>query len=137
MAYVFEWTDVLSVGVEIIDNQHKELFRRVDSLIYVMNNGKGEDDIKEIIKFLEEYVVEHFGTEESYMIKYNYPGYSLQKEQHEAFKKDFAELKRHYEINGVTLTLIIKIQQRVCDWLLNHIGQVDKEFGEFLIEKLK
>ncbi len=136
MAYVFEWTDDLSVGVEIINNQHKELFKRVNSLLQAMNEGKGEDEIKEIIGFLEEYVVVHFGTEEDFMTRYNYPDYPFHKGEHEAFKKDFVELKRDYEIHGVTLTLIIEIQQRVCDWLINHIGKVDKMFGRFLIKKL-
>ncbi len=37
-----EWTQDLAVGVKIIDEQHKEIFRRVDALLEACKAGKGE-----------------------------------------------------------------------------------------------
>lgn len=35
-----EWTQDLAVGVKIIDEQHKEIFRRVDSLLDACKAGR-------------------------------------------------------------------------------------------------
>jgi hemerythrin len=35
-----QWTEDLSVGVETIDNQHKELFSRINSLADAIRLGK-------------------------------------------------------------------------------------------------
>ena len=35
-----QWTEDLTVGVEAIDNQHKELFSRINSLADAIRQGK-------------------------------------------------------------------------------------------------
>ena len=62
-----EWSDNLSTGVAEIDNQHKELFRRINDLFDACNQGKGKSEVAGVMEFLESYVVEHFGKEENYM----------------------------------------------------------------------
>lgn len=41
-----EWTDELATGVNKIDNQHKELFKRINNLLDACNQGKGKDEVK-------------------------------------------------------------------------------------------
>lgn len=36
------WDSKLAVGVDKIDNQHKELFNRMNSLMDAMKEGKGK-----------------------------------------------------------------------------------------------
>ncbi|MGB9912684.1 MAG: hemerythrin, partial [Candidatus Kapaibacteriota bacterium] len=42
MAFI-EWNDNYSVGVSIIDNQHKQLIRIINELHEGMGTGKGKD----------------------------------------------------------------------------------------------
>jgi hemerythrin len=61
------WTDGLSVGVKVIDQQHQEMIKRINRLLDAMQGGKGGKETEGAIEFLEEYVVVHFGAEEELM----------------------------------------------------------------------
>ncbi len=129
---LIKWTPDLATGSSEIDNQHIELFERINSLLESMSRGKGREEVGKVITFLENYVVEHFGMEERYMNKLSYPGYSLHKGQHAQFLNEFSTIKRQFQNEGSSSLLAINIQRKVIDWLKNHISQVDKELGEFL-----
>ncbi len=130
-----EWSGNLSMGVDEIDSQHKSLFKILNDLIEAMEDKKGADEIETVVEFLDSYVIMHFGTEEAYMKKFDYPGYEQHLEQHKVFISSLEGLKMMYEENGVTSALLILLQSKLCNWILNHISQVDKELGVFLIEK--
>ena len=66
------------------------------------------------------------------MLKHNYNSYEKQKEAHVQFIKEFSQLKKEFDANGVTSHLTIQIQNKVCNWLRNHIGDEDKKIGVFL-----
>jgi hemerythrin len=127
-----EWKSDLAVGVTEIDDQHKELFKKVASLFDACNAGKGKEQIDSTIKYLQEYVVLHFSSEEKLQKQYNYPEYINHKAQHDQFIKDFLELKGTIDKDGVTGFLIIKLNKVLVDWLINHIRKTDKVFGAFL-----
>ncbi|MHB9035807.1 MAG: hemerythrin domain-containing protein, partial [Armatimonadota bacterium] len=55
-----QWTPDLAVGVREIDDQHRELFKRVNDLLEAMSKGKGRDEIAKVVAFLGNYVVTHF-----------------------------------------------------------------------------
>lgn len=129
------WSEDLAVGVDMIDNQHKEIFKRVNNLLSAMGQGKGKEEVGKVIVFLADYVVKHFQAEEELMTKHNYDGYSQQKDEHTRFIKDFSGLKKEFNDRGVTSQLTIQTQQKVCNWLTSHIGNVDKKFGAFLKTK--
>lgn len=131
-----EWNEDLAVGVYIIDDQHKELFNRINNLLEACNLGKGKDTVDEIIKFLEDYVVSHFGEEEEIMKKHDYPYYQQHKEQHEQFVEQFSQLKNKLEKEGVGGHMAIYTNQVVVDWLQDHIIKVDKALGEFLNKEI-
>jgi len=130
-----EWKEDLAVGVNEIDNQHKELFRKVSELFDACSAGKGKEQIDPIMNYLQDYVVLHFGGEEKLMKQYNYLDYENHKLQHDQFIKDFLGLKEKIEKNGVTGLTIVQLNQVLVDWLIKHIRKTDKAFGAFLKEK--
>ena len=126
-----QWTQDLSVGVNVIDDQHKELFRRVNSFVAAMGEGKGKGEIDRVLKFLESYVVTHFRTEETYMTKYKYPDYPSHKAEHERFVEAFIGFKNELETEGASSYLTLRCGCWLSDWLIRHIGKVDKAMGAF------
>ncbi len=131
-----QWTPDLSVGVNLIDDQHKELFKRVNQLLEATSQGKGKDEIGKTLQFLSDYVVTHFGTEEKAMIQHGYGGIAAHKAEHLAFLRDFGDLAKGYDSQGASTSLVLSLQRRVVDWLINHIGKSDKALGAFLKTKL-
>jgi len=128
---VFEWTERWSVGVDTIDAQHRELFAAINSLL--REDGKAAPpDLAKVLDFLEDYVSNHFGLEELYMRRLSYPGFPSHKGEHVAFINDFYDLRDEYDNNGATPDLADKMGRYMGDWLVNHIGKVDKALGAFL-----
>lgn len=130
-----EWKPDLAVGVKEIDDQHKELFSKISALFDACNVGKGKEQIDNTVRYLQEYVVLHFNSEEKLQKQYNYPEYINHKAQHDQFIKDFLELKESIDKDGITGLLIIKLNKTLVDWLINHIRKTDKVFAAFLKEK--
>lgn len=130
------WKEDLRIGVEQIDNQHKELLGRIDNLFEACNKGKGKEEVIKVIDYLGEYVVTHFSDEEDLQKKYAYPEYNNHKAMHTQFIKDFEVLKGSLNKDGVSPGLVIRMNKLLIDWLLNHIKKTDKELGAFIEGKL-
>lgn len=129
------WTEELSVGVERIDSQHKELFRRINGLVDAIKRAECKYTIDGTIRFLEEYALIHFSEEERYMRSYSYPEYRQHKAQHAIFLHSLSALKKQSASprqKGDSYDLSVETNRVVVDWILSHIAQVDKKLGEFL-----
>jgi len=136
-----QWTKDLSVGIEKIDEQHRELFEKINDLVAAVKQSTCKYKIGDVIKFLEDYIAFHFGEEEKYMAEFGYPGYEAHKAQHEKFKENFTELKKELpKLEGGakpgSYDLSVETNQVVVDWILDHIAKVDKRLGEFLKGKI-
>ena len=127
-----EWRDSLAIGVEAIDSQHKELLRRFNGLLVASEAGKGLDELKKLLEFLNEYVIEHFYYEEKLQLKHNYPGYSAHKMEHDSFALRIKAV--HAEINseGAEICHVIETNNMLLKWLINHISKVDVELSKFI-----
>ena len=127
-----EWNKDLETGNINIDNQHRELFRRFDSLMDACHQRKGKEEVCKVLLFLGDYVKTHFAMEEELQKASNYPGYSAHKEQHEGFIKELDQLEQQLKAEGATLSLVIQTNQRVVSWLINHINVKDKDLAAYL-----
>jgi len=131
-----QWTDDLCVGVEEIDNQHKELFERIDNLFLAMKQGRGREEVGALVGFLEDYIVMHFGTEERYMKEYDYPDSILHRAKHARFSEEFSSIKGRFGSEGSTVELVMQMKAFLTDWWVNHIRTIDKMLGVFLSRKI-
>ena len=55
-----QWNEELATGVLEIDNQHKEIFARINRLLEASSQGKGKQEVGRMIDFLGDYVISHF-----------------------------------------------------------------------------
>lgn len=129
------WTPSMSVGIEKLDSQHRELFCFVNDLIDLIDEGGKPESIEGAFEFLQHYVSDHFGEEEKYMDKYSFPGVGPHKEQHAVFKKTFEDFKRRYKEHGPSEALLKVLQSQLAAWIMTHVRNVDKMLGEFLKDK--
>lgn len=131
------WTPKLAVGVASIDMQHQELFQRLNQLLAAMEAKQSEGELGRMVTFLGDYVVTHFGAEERLMQQHAYPDFQAHKRAHEAFVHDFGRLRADLERMGPSPTMAVALNQRVCAWLMDHIGRTDRALGSFLSQKSK
>lgn len=126
------WTPNLSVGVDIIDNQHKMWFEKAEKLFEAGRNNSAKEYIGELLDFLDNYTRKHFADEEKYMLSINYPGYAEQKKAHTFFINELAKLRADYKASGGSLLVIINANKMVLEWLTQHISNMDKKIGAFV-----
>ncbi len=128
----FGWNSALELGVREIDDQHRELFRRIDLLVDAMMKKRGPDELASLFDFLGTYVYEHFAAEEQLMRVHAYPQRAEHEAEHRRFIEDFKELQREYVKEGGTALLLVKVNGRVTQWLAGHIARTDRELGKHL-----
>lgn len=130
-----KWTHDLSVGVEEIDNQHRELFRMINDLDASIKNGKPKKEVMRLIRFLDDYIVIHFGTEERYMTVNDYPDRAQHRKKHEWFIEEFSGIKKRLR-DGAPLVEVIGLSNNLLiTWFSNHIRTVDKSLGGYLASR--
>ncbi len=127
-----QWRDSLSIGVEAIDNQHKELLLRFDRLLNACQAGQGIGELGKLQAFLEEYVHTHFNDEEALQRKHSYPDYETHRAEHLYFVEQINKLKRETQQEGVSTHHVVETNNMLLKWLLNHISKVDTKLGAFL-----
>jgi hemerythrin len=127
-----QWTNDLATGIPEIDDQHKELFSRVNLLLNACKQGKGKLEIGRTIAFLEDYVNTHFSTDEKNMLRHQYPDYIAHRAQHAIFKNSLQGIKRQLDAEGPGIHIIILTNQMVTEWLISHIRALDRAFGDYV-----
>ena len=121
------WCDDFSVNVPEMDAQHQKLVKLVNQLHSAMKQQHSAEQVGKVIDELAKYTVEHFSSEEEYMASKNFPGLDEHKKVHQHFVEKVQEFEQKYMDGKVTLSL--DIMNFLKDWLLNHIGKMDKQYG--------
>lgn len=130
-----QWTDSLSVGVGVIDEQHRELIRHLNAMARAVAEHQGEREISQTLSFLIDYTHFHFDAEERHMATTQYPKLVAHQARHQEFRDTLRDLEREYREDGATKGLADALNHLLGDWLVNHIGSFDREFGTYLAGK--
>lgn len=128
------WKDEYSVGVKVIDDQHKELFKRVNKLFDDVSKGN-VTTVLETLDFLNSYVTYHFSAEEQLMAKANYPEIESHKNEHEWFKSEILSIREQVHKNGLGVSLTLKLNKLLVSWLINHVTKTDVKFAPYVKEE--
>jgi hemerythrin len=130
-----QWRADMSIGVEKIDAQHRQLVEQVSSLLDACTQGKGKQEVGRMMAFLGEYVLTHFADEEELQLKSGYPGYREHKALHEQFVREYGLLNQQLLAEGASVRFTLQVNRTVVDWLVQHISKADKALGEHLAKQ--
>jgi hemerythrin-like metal-binding protein len=126
MAFM-NWDATYSVGIPSIDAEHQQLFAMVNELHDAMRAGKGKEAAPVILKKLQQYTVQHFSHEESFMKAAKYVGYPSHKVEHDKLVSQVDALMADFSKGKGTLTL--DLLTFLHNWLKNHIMQSDQKYS--------
>ena len=126
---MIEWKDKYKTGIELVDEQHKELFRLFNKTYNLYYNEFLVDKYDEIITSVEElkeYTKYHFKAEEEYMISIRYNKFFEHKLKHDDFisKIDAIDYKI---IDDNQQNELLEILKFVSTWIIDHVITVDKQ----------
>ena len=127
------WGENFSVGVRDLDAQHKQIVMLVNTLIEMSDTKVDSEIISDTLTKMTQYAIDHFKTEEQYMLEYGYPEYSSQRKQHLEFKRKTVDLCMETMAHKVTVPTEIFTYLR--SWWTNHILQEDMKYKKFFNER--
>ena len=127
---LIKWTEEdYGTSVAACDEQHQELFNRVNALNDVIPGGE-RSAIGSALDSLIEYVIEHFQSEEQMMEQKGYADLEAHRKLHAELIDTCADLQGKFHANkaevGSDTMAFIK------DWLDNHIPIIDRKYGNVL-----
>jgi putative two-component system response regulator len=124
MIELIQWHEEFSVGSEIIDRQHKQLFTLINKLISAVNNEQNVDTLGEILGAVVDYTHFHFQTEEE-IIK-SHPSYENHSRIHRDFTSDMRRLAAAESENSFKEANVLL--ESLTNWLKDHILKTDIEY---------
>lgn len=133
------WKEKYKLGVKLIDEQHEELFKRVEDFVSILRSSKSQEEKEEKIiqtlEFMKDYVIIHFRDEEIYQKEIGYPEHEAHAQKHRDMVQYVAEVEAKYRAEGYNEQLLQQFGGRLLAWLINHVAAEDVKIADFAREK--
>ena len=117
------WTPAIAIGIESIDEQHRQLF---DCLQQLQEAAEEQRAIYAVyaINRLQAYAREHFEEEEGLMRRAGYPDLGPHAAEHQAFRSRLRELANRAVFEDVSVDTV----EFLRGWLTHHVSEVDPRY---------
>lgn len=128
------WSSAFATGIELIDEQHKELFRIFRDLDQMILTECKQYEYKAFVDLtceIRDYMTYHFYTEEKFMKEIAYPEIESHKKGHEAFIKEINKIN-YIELEKNPLKIMKHLRGHVELWIMQHMLLEDIKIGQYL-----
>jgi hemerythrin len=126
------WSESLAIGIEEIDTQHRELVQQFAALLAACEEGRGREELKTLLGFLDWYVQRHFSDEEALQHRCGYPSYQEHRSEHQSFVSRIGSLQQQVDGGGTELSHLVEINTLLFAWFVKHVSKSDRALGLFL-----
>jgi len=124
------WDQILSVGIDEIDEDHRKLVEIFNILNHSVTDGESPEYLAAVLEELINCTIWHFSHEERLMLKSGYDEMEEHKEEHQELIKSAKDLQQE----------ILQSDKPVADehieflegWLTEHILTTDMKLGSYL-----
>lgn len=120
-----DWKDSYSIGIETIDNQHKQLFDILNKIYIASEEESDIEVITPLFDALQDYTKYHFDEEEQYFTTLSERSIKHHRNEHQFFIRELEKIKQQsLRIGAISLELVFFLN----DWLINHIQVEDPKY---------
>ncbi|MCW8952186.1 MAG: bacteriohemerythrin, partial [Rhodospirillales bacterium] len=127
-----EWVDNFEIGIEILDEDHRQLVDIVNRLSGLLSSAAGNASLGDLIDEAVAYMEGHFTREEAAMAQYCYPDLEKHRAAHE---KGLAGMRKlQTEFRGGAALEPARVLHFLHNWLINHFLGADAAFKRHLLE---
>ncbi|MBN8455391.1 bacteriohemerythrin [Accumulibacter sp.] len=124
------WDQILSVGVDEIDEDHRKLVNIFNILNHAVVDEESPQYLAAILAELINCTVWHFSHEERLMLKHRYDAIEEHKAEHQELIKSAQELQQ--EILRANKPMVDEHIEFLERWLTEHILTADLRLGSHL-----
>lgn len=122
---LLNWTPELSVGIDVIDDQHKRIVGYINEL-HEARLRKDRQSIGLVVDGLVEYTQSHFSFEESLMDEAGYSLLPVHKKVHQFFDRRIREYQHRFALGD---DVAAELESTLVNWLINHIKVEDQDYS--------
>ena len=124
------WSNILSIGVDEIDEDHRRLLDIFNILNHSVTEGATPDYLIAVLEELINCTAWHFSHEERLMLKHGYEGLASHKTEHQELIKSVKELQQKIlQAGNLVGNEDLEFLER---WLTEHILTDDLKMGNYL-----
>ena len=127
------WNQSLSVGIEEIDRQHKQLVNMLNQLLVFDGVTVDSETISDTLTRMTDYADYHFNSEEHYMQEYGYPEYETHRKEHIEFMRKTAQFS--LDTMEYKKTIPADMLEYLKTWVIEHILKSDMAYKPFFKQK--
>ncbi len=122
------WKDEYNIGVDIIDREHKRLFKIINKLFrFTDEKNKSQWACQEGIKFFKDHAVNHFTEEEEYMASIHYERLGIHMHIHSEFReRTLPALEEELERTDYCADSVEHFLGVCAGWLVGHTLMEDR-----------
>lgn len=123
------------MGNEAVDSQHKKMFELINELYTALQEGQDENQVRKMIDRACQYAPTHFKAEEALLAKAGYPHLDEHKQVHKEYIRQVEQIRENSKtsVGDMAFELFVFLKE----WWLNHITQMDCEYGPELKKHLQ
>lgn len=127
------WDSTMSVGVDVLDDDHKRLLEMFNGLLNTGVTTKDRGDLERLLSGLIDYTNVHFQREEALMERQGCPDLDAHKAAHRYFVDEVRKIVRESDEDNAMM-LRIDLILLLKDWLVEHIQSVDKRYQPYMAD---
>lgn len=127
------WEESMSVGVGVLDDDHRHLLNLFNGLLQDGLTDKDRDDLSTLLAELKDYTQVHFAREEGLMQLRNYPDLESHRAAHRYFIDQVGKLHSEFD-QSTTAMLRLDLILLLKEWFVEHIQTVDVEYKPFIAD---
>jgi hemerythrin-like metal-binding protein len=128
------WTEEMSVGVEELDDDHKQLIALLNEANDKLSSAQSREVVGEVLDRLVNRTTTHFAHEEALFGQTGFPGAEAHRREHDLMLGQAMAWHAHFKSG---LPPLLSVDQ-ICSfqsWLDNHIQGADMQYGSHLNAK--
>lgn len=130
MAQVFHWSDIYSLGITELDEQHKKIVDIINSLHEAIGAGRDREILSQSLQDLINDAETHFKYEEDLLKAHAYPDVDAHKALHGQLAGQVLDMQKGYQNRQIDLSVEMTIYLK--NWLSDHILRIDQKFIPYL-----
>lgn len=129
---VINWSEMMSVGVPVLDADHKTLIGLINNLHRSVGDDEEYATLGSVLKALEDYANHHFAREERVMQACRYPSVAAHSRMHSRLAAQVTAIKDSYDGDRTT------VRAKECldflhKWLIEHICSTDMDYRSWVV----
>jgi hemerythrin-like metal-binding protein len=129
-----QWSDKYSVGVEDLDEQHRQIIGMLNRLVSLPETGDTRSEtVSEILTTMTHYALEHFKTEERLLKEYDYPNFEEHRREHVDYRKKAIDFSMATSLGVEAVPQILL--SYLMEWWTHHILEEDMKYKPFFAKK--